>query len=89
MDYRILVADDDPAIVNILKTSLEQAGYRVETAGDGNSACALASAQRFHLIVMDVMMPGCSGLLATMRIREKATSPFSCSPPRLRAATGS
>lgn len=75
-DYRILVVDDDPAIVNIVQTCLEQDGYRVRSAGDGNTACALASAERFHLVVMDVMMPGCSGLLATMRIREKSNIPI-------------
>ena len=41
-DYRILVVDDDPAIVNIVQTCLEQDGYQVRSAGDGNTACALA-----------------------------------------------
>ena len=75
-DYRILVVDDDPAIVNIVQTCLEQDGYQVRSAGDGNTACALAAAERFHLVVMDVMMTGCSGLLATMRIREKSNIPI-------------
>ena len=41
-EYHILVVDDDRAIVNILKTSLRQAGYQVSTADNGNMACRIA-----------------------------------------------
>lgn len=40
--YEILAVDDDAAIVNILETTLTQAGYRVRTARDGDEACRLA-----------------------------------------------
>ena len=72
--YGILVVDDDPAIVNIVETTLTQAGYRVLTASDGERACALAD--RVHLVIMDVMMPRCNGLMATMRIRGDSNVPI-------------
>ncbi len=74
--YRILVADDDRSIVNIIETALRQAGYTVLTAFDGEQAVRLASRETLHLIIMDVMMPHCSGLLATVRIRETNNVPI-------------
>ena len=74
--YEILAVDDDAAIVNILETTLTQAGYRVRTARGGDEACRLAEMQKPHLIIMDVMMPRCSGLLATMRIRQHCNVPI-------------
>ena len=74
--YTILAVDDDPEIVDILKTTLEDAGYQVMTAADGDEACRLAEQAKPHLIIMDVMMPGCNGLMATMRIRQKNNVPI-------------
>ena len=74
--YEILAVDDDAAIVNILETTLTQAGYTVRTARDGDEACRLAETQTPHLIIMDVMTPRCSGLLATMRIRQHCNVPI-------------
>ncbi len=74
--YQILVVDDDVSIVHLIETSLKQAGYEVLTAYDGETACRLADTMRPHLIVMDVMMPHCNGILATMRIRQKYNTPI-------------
>ena len=74
--YRILVADDDAAIVYIIESALTQAGYRVTAAYDGEAACRAAERDDPHLIIMDVMMPRCSGLLATARIRQKHNVPI-------------
>lgn len=74
--YCILVADDDPSIVNIIKTALTTAGYEVITADDGALACELAGSRRPHLIIMDVMMPNCNGILATIRIRQNSNVPI-------------
>lgn len=73
---KILVADDDPAIVNILETTLALAGYEVICAGNGNEALEKARAALPQLIIMDVMMPGCNGIVATMRIREESNVPI-------------
>lgn len=75
-DYRILVVDDDFAIVNVIQTALEEAGYRVLTAHDGETACHMVQEESPHLIVMDVMMPRRNGLLATMEIRKTQNVPI-------------
>lgn len=74
--YQILVVDDDASIVNIIETALSQAGYSVCTAGDGDTACRLAREKHPHLIIMDVMMPKCNGILATVRIRQESNVPI-------------
>ena len=68
--YLILVVDDDTEIVQILRTALEGAGYRVQTACNGEAAVRAADCCRPQLIIMDVMMPCCNGLVAAMRIRQ-------------------
>lgn len=74
--YQILVVDDDASIVNIIETALTQAGYQVYTAGNGEMACRLAREKHPHLIIMDVMMPQCNGILATVRIRQESNVPI-------------
>jgi DNA-binding response OmpR family regulator len=74
--YVILAVDDDEEIVNILQTTLQGAGYLVRTARNGEEACRAAERDHPQLIIMDVMMPRCSGLLATMRIRDKSNVPI-------------
>lgn len=74
--YQILVVDDDAAIVNIIETALKQEGYRVCAAADGTEACRMAASEKPHLIIMDVMMPQCNGILATIRIREQSNVPI-------------
>ena len=74
--YRILVVDDDTSIVNIIETVLQQAEYRVLTAYDGETAFCLACSQKPHLVIMDVMMPKCNGLVSTMRIRQESNVPI-------------
>ena len=74
--YRILAVDDDPSILNIIETALSQEGYAVLTASDGNAACHLVEREKPHLIIMDVMMPQCNGILATIRIREESNAPI-------------
>ena len=74
--YQILIVDDDFAIVNIIETALKQVGYRVLTASDGETACHLVSTKHPHLVIMDVMMPRCNGIVATMRIRQEHNVPI-------------
>ena len=68
--YRILTVDDEPHILQILKFTLENAGYRVATAVDG--AEALESIQEFkpHLVILDVMMPKLDGYEVCRIMRE-------------------
>ena len=57
----ILIADDDPILVEILKFRLEGAGYSVTVARDGEQALAAARTDRPELIVLDSMMPIIAG----------------------------
>ena len=75
MEYKILVVDDDRSITNLLQTELEQAGYAASVAHDGNAAIAKNQTEQPDLIIMDVMMPDCNGLMATMKIREMSNVP--------------
>lgn len=72
----ILVADDDKEICNIISDTLMKSGYSVYTAHSGTDALAVFRSHRLHLIIMDVMMPGENGLLATMKIRQASNIPI-------------
>ncbi|MBQ6196184.1 MAG: response regulator transcription factor [Lachnospiraceae bacterium] len=74
--YTVLVVDDDPNIVNIIQTDLEQAGLQVVSASDGEAACILVASIHPDLVIMDIMMPRINGLMATMRIREDNNVPI-------------
>jgi two-component system alkaline phosphatase synthesis response regulator PhoP len=73
MTQRILVVDDDASIVKIMRGYLEQAGYAVLTAADGDRALQLVRQERPDLVVLDVMLPQRDGLDITRRIRADAT----------------
>ena len=66
---RILVVDDEPDIAGLVVYHLAKAGYRVSTAADGAEALTRALAERPDLVVLDLMLPGRSGLevLADLR----------------------
>jgi two-component system, OmpR family, alkaline phosphatase synthesis response regulator PhoP len=65
----ILVADDDPEIVDLLKMDFELMGFTVDVANDGQAAAKKAETNTYDLIVMDVMMPRMDGFEACKRIR--------------------
>jgi DNA-binding NtrC family response regulator len=58
----ILVIDDDPLIRNILEDFLHQKGFEVSVTGDGESAVSLIQEQRFDLFLVDLFLPGMSGM---------------------------
>jgi two-component system alkaline phosphatase synthesis response regulator PhoP len=70
MTKTILVVDDDPSIVHLLKEDLEIEGYRILQAYDGQDALQLAMKFKPHLIVLDVNMPLINGLKALEYLRE-------------------
>ena len=61
-DWKVLIADDEPDILEILQFHLLREGYQVITASDGNEAVAKAQAARPDLVVLDIMMPGKTGV---------------------------
>ncbi len=69
---RILVVDDDPAIVKVVRSYLEQAGYEVLTAADGERALQIVRRERPDLVVLDVMLPHRDGWELTRTIRADA-----------------
>jgi class 3 adenylate cyclase/CheY-like chemotaxis protein len=66
---RILVVDDNPTNVDILRTRLNAHGYEVITAADGEQAQAVAREQQPDLILLDVMMPKVDGLTACRALK--------------------
>ena len=73
--HRILVVEDEPDIAGLVAYHLAKAGYRVTTAANGTEALKVANVDRPDLVVLDLMIPGRSGLevLAELR-RNEATS---------------
>ncbi len=69
---KLLVADDDPDIRDLVTFKLTQAGYDVEAYPDGASAWAAFSDHPPQLALLDVMMPGLSGLDVLRKAREDA-----------------
>ncbi|MCU9533555.1 response regulator transcription factor [Streptococcus sp. CSL10205-OR2] len=61
MTYRILLVDDEPAIIDINRRYLKQAGHDVEIAGNGLEALNLVKQSDFHIIITDIMMPQMDG----------------------------
>lgn len=74
--YNVLVCDDDVAILQSIKIYLENEGYNVVTAADGEEALVAVSENEIHCAVMDIMMPRLDGLRATLKIREKYNFPI-------------
>ena len=73
---KILVVDDEKLLVKGIKFNLENDGYEVETAYDGEEAVEKAKNGKFDLILLDIMMPKLSGLEACMQIREFSNVPI-------------
>ncbi|WNB87362.1 response regulator [Cellulomonas sp. ATA003] len=70
----ILVADDDADIRDLVTFKLEQAGYRVVAVADGVQALEAVRAELPDLAVLDLMMPGLSGLDVCAQVRRDPTS---------------
>ena len=64
----ILIADDSPTEVFILKKILEKHQHQIIIAEDGNQAIALTHSKKPHLIVMDVIMPNLNGFQTTRNL---------------------
>ncbi len=68
---RILIVDDNPQNLQVLGKFLKSSGYKVEFALNGKSALEWMETERFDLILLDIMMPGISGLSLCKMLREK------------------
>jgi two-component system phosphate regulon response regulator PhoB len=68
-DQTVLVADDEDDLLTLMARRLSRAGYRVVTAADGADAWTAAVRELPHLAVLDVMMPGLTGIEVARRLR--------------------
>jgi len=62
MDFRILVVDDDEQIRRVLRASLTAARYEVDTAASGEESLEMMKGRQYHLVLLDLSMPGVDGL---------------------------
>lgn len=69
MAKKILVVDDEPSIVTLLKFNLEQAGFEVLTASDGNEGYDTARREKLDVIILDLMLPGMDGMDVCKQLR--------------------
>lgn len=74
---KLLVVDDEPSILTLLKFNLEQSGFEVLTAENGNDALHIATTEDLALIVLDLMLPGMDGMDVCKTLRqEKINTPI-------------
>jgi DNA-binding response OmpR family regulator len=71
MSEKILVADDELEIRNLLEHFLKGQGYEVVLASDGSQALKLAAEENPQIIILDIKMPGLDGLEVCKRLKEK------------------
>ena len=72
-ETRVLVADDDPDIRDLVDFKLSQAGYAVQAVPDGLAAWEAFQQETPALVILDVMMPGLSGIDVLRKIRDSDT----------------
>ncbi len=76
MNEVILVADDEKEIADLVALSLENEGYQVVKSYDGIQAMEIVESRQFDLALLDIMMPGASGLDICRKIRENHNYPI-------------
>ncbi len=76
MAKRILLVDDEPLILKGLRFTLEQEGYEILTAADGEEALQVFFDQQVDLVLLDVMLPKLDGIQVCQRIRESSNVPI-------------
>lgn len=74
--YNVLICDDDIAILDSIEIYLKMDGYNVLRAEDGFQAIDIVEKNEIHCVVMDIMMPKCDGLNATLQIRKTHNIPI-------------
>ncbi|HEX5313385.1 MAG TPA: response regulator [Gammaproteobacteria bacterium] len=65
---KVLIVDDSPTDVHVMRTALEKGGFEVISAKDGETGLALAREERPDAVIMDVVMPGVNGYQATRQL---------------------
>jgi two-component system, OmpR family, response regulator RegX3 len=73
--HKILIVEDEPALVETLVVNLRAEGYRMLTASDGPSALDLALTDHPDLVILDIMLPGMDGLEVCRALRKRSDVP--------------
>ena len=76
MSRRVLVVDDDPGIVDVVTYALKREGFDVDAVGDGTAALSAARKHLYDVVVLDVMLPGLSGIDVCRQLREESPVPI-------------
>ncbi len=73
---KILIVEDDESILRLETDYLEANGFTVESAGDGTKGLELALSKKYDLIMLDIMLPGVSGMEICKRVRQISNIPI-------------
>ncbi len=73
---RVLVVDDEPRMLSMMRRVLEADGYGVVMAGDGNAALEILRGESVDLVILDVMMPGLDGFDVCRTVRRESLVPI-------------
>ncbi len=68
---KILIVEDEPAIINLTRRILEREGFEVASAGDGNEALKILDKEHIDLLLTDIRMPGINGLELLKHFKER------------------
>jgi DNA-binding response OmpR family regulator len=74
MSMRLLVVEDEPRMLELLRRGLTEEGHEVRCADDGNEAWRKLREQEFDVVILDVMMPGMSGFELALQMRNQKNS---------------
>src|SRR4051794_39662917 len=72
---KVLLVDDDPEIIESIRYALENKGYQIFVARDGNQGLAMVESEDPDLVILDMMMPKRSGFLVLEKLRRTRTIP--------------
>jgi two-component system, OmpR family, KDP operon response regulator KdpE len=75
-DQAVLVVDDDPHVLKLVRVNLAARGYRVREASNGVDALSLFRQEAFDLVILDLVMPGMGGIDVCLQIREQSDVPI-------------
>src|SRR5690625_5283188 len=75
-DIRILIADDEKEIRNLLKKYLERELYKVDVTVNGEEALRLFDKNKYNLLILDLIMPKVDGIEVCRRLRKKTNIPI-------------
>jgi two-component system response regulator RegX3 len=76
MSPRVLVVDDEQDIVEPVTYALEKDGFEVISVGEGDTALQMARSDRFDVVILDIMLPGLSGIDVCRRLRGESDVPI-------------